>query len=232
MAGAEEFASMRAQLEAGGVKVTTGSSQQAAERYVHEVMFVRDPADNPLEIFHGPRVDPHRPFHPARPRHGRFLTGDGGVGHMILRNKGLDEAYAFYRLLGMRGGVEYRVPLPDGNEAQVLFMHCNERDHTFAFGPPGRKSINHLMLQVDNLDDLFMTQELVQASEYPILISLGRHANDHMLSFYCQSPSGWMVEIGWGGRPATHQSEYYTRDTFGHVPAADRMGPGMSIDRE
>jgi hypothetical protein len=25
-----------------------------------------------------------------------------------------------------------------------------------------------------------------------------------------------MIEIGWGARPATHQSEYYQRDTYGH----------------
>jgi 2,3-dihydroxyethylbenzene 1,2-dioxygenase len=39
-----------------------------------------------------------------------------------------------------------------------------------------------------------------------------------MYSFYFTSPSGWMVEIGWGARVATHQSEYYQRDTYGHEP--------------
>jgi hypothetical protein len=82
---------------------------------------------------------------------------------------------------------------------------------------------------VDNLDDVFMTYELVQASKYPIMISPGRHSNDQMFSFYFASPSQWLVEIGWGGRPATHQSEYYTQDTYGHVPSS-KMGPGMSID--
>ena len=134
----------------------------------------------------------------------------------------------FYTLLGMRGGIEYQVPGPDGQRAEILFMHCNERDHTVAFGPPSKKSINHLMLEVDNLDDVFMTHELVEKSNYPILISLGKHANDHMFSFYVASPSGFMIEIGWGGRPATHQSEYYTRDTYGHV-FSKAMGPGMSL---
>jgi 2,3-dihydroxyethylbenzene 1,2-dioxygenase len=87
------------------------------------------------------------------------------------------------------------------------------------------------MLEVDNLDDVFMTHELVEKSKYPIMISLGRHANDRMFSFYFASPSGFLIEVGWGGRPATHQSEYYTRDTYGHV-FSNRMGPGMSIDKE
>jgi 2,3-dihydroxyethylbenzene 1,2-dioxygenase len=75
-----------------------------------------------------------------------------------------------------------------------------------------------------------MTHDLVKASKYPVMISLGKHANDRMFSFYVASPSGFLIEIGWGGRPATHQSEYYTRDTYGHV-FSKSMGPGMSIDK-
>ena len=31
-------------------------------------------------------------------------------------------------------------------------------------------------------------------------MTLGRHTNDHVTSFYSRSPSGFMVEYGWGGR--------------------------------
>jgi 2,3-dihydroxyethylbenzene 1,2-dioxygenase len=51
-----------------------------------------------------------------------------------------------------------------------------------------------------------------------------------MFSFYVASPSGFLIEVGWGGRPATHQSEHYTRDTYGHEFSRD-MGPGMSLDK-
>ena len=81
------------------------------------------------------------------------------------------------------------------------------------------------------LQELAQTHELVAASKYPIMISLGKHANDHMFSFYFATPSGWLIEIGCAGRPATHQSEYYTQDTYGHV-FGEQMGPGMSIDKE
>ncbi len=30
--------------------------------------------------------------------------------------------------------------------------------------------------------------------------TLGRHTNDHMTSFYANTPSGFFVEYGWGGR--------------------------------
>jgi len=231
VAGGEEFAELQKKLKDAGVKFEVGGRDLAAQRRVLEIMRLQDPAGNPIEIFHGPRIDTHKPFHPGRRMHGRFVTGDaGGVGHMIMRNAGLDAQYRFYKLLGMRGGIEYQVPTPDGQVAEILFMHCNERDHTVAFGPPSKKSINHLMLEVENIDDVFMAHDLVQESKYPVMISLGKHANDRMFSFYAASPSGFLVEIGWGGRPATHQSEFYTRDTYGHVFSRD-MGPGMSIDK-
>ncbi|MBK8957825.1 MAG: VOC family protein [Proteobacteria bacterium] len=230
VAGPQEFAALAQVLRDAGIAHEVADARRAAERRVLELMTLSDPAGNPLEIFHGPRLDPHKPFHPGRRMHGRFMTGDhGGVGHMILRHAGLDASYEFYRRLGMRGSLEYRIPTPDGGLFDILFMHCNQRDHTFAFGPPCRKSVNHLMLEVDNLDDVFMTHELVQASRYPVMISLGKHANDHMLSFYVASPSGFLIEIGYGGRPATHQSEYYVRDTYGHV-FSERMGAAMSLD--
>ncbi len=219
VAGADEFEKMQRTLEEAGVPFEVGSEELAAQRHVLEVMTLKDPADNPVEIFHGPRVDAHKPFYPSRRMFGKFVTGDGGAGHMIIRDAGLDKTYEFYSLLGMRGGIEYHFPTPDGGRAEALFMHCNDRDHTFAFGLPTPKRVNHPMLEVDNADDVYMTHDLVEASDYPVTISLGKHANDHMFSFYFKNPSGWNIEIGHGGRPATHQSEYYTRDTYGH----DRM---------
>jgi hypothetical protein len=37
-----------------------------------------------------------------------------------------------------------------------------------------------------------------------------------MFSFYCESPSGFNVEIGYGGERAKYQSQYYVTDTYGH----------------
>jgi 2,3-dihydroxybiphenyl 1,2-dioxygenase len=217
VAGVEEFDEMQHRLKTAGINFEKGSAELAAERRVLDILTLADPAGNPIEIFHGPQIDAHKPFHPSRGMFGKFVTGDGGVGHMILKNAGLESAYQFYAMLGMRGGVEYKVPTPDGNFAEILFMHCNSRDHSVAFGLPSTKNINHLMLEVDNIDDVFHSHELVQASKYPVMISLGKHANDHMFSFYFATPSEWLIEIGTSGRPATHQSEYYTRDMYGHV---------------
>lgn len=218
VAGPAEFSAMQRNLSDHQIAFELGDAAFAAKRHVLEILRLEDPAGNPLEIFHGPRVDSHMPFYPARRMYGRFVTGTGGVGHMIMGHEDLNAQYEFYRLLGMRGSLEYRIPAGSGNTLDILFMHCNERDHTLAFGLPSveGKHINHLMLEVDNLDDVYMTYELVKASSFPVMIDPGKHANDRMFSFYFQSPSGFQIEVGYGGRPATHQSEYYVRDTYGH----------------
>src|SRR5262249_50866206 len=152
------------------------------------------------------------PFLPGRRMHGRFKTGSGGIGHCIVREGDIAAAQKFYQHLGMRGGVEYKINI-GGRIVAPVFMHCNDRDHTVAFGVgPQERRINHLMVEVDNLDDVGMTYDLVREHKVPVAITPGKHSNDHMYSFYFRNPSGWMFEYGWGARNATYQSEYYTRD--------------------
>jgi 2,3-dihydroxyethylbenzene 1,2-dioxygenase len=218
VAGVEEFRGMRQQLEDAGVRIRIGTHDEAIARHVLEIMKFDDPSGNPLEIFHGPHIVANKPFYPGRRMHGGFKTGNGGLGHLILRETvGLDKTYEFYKLLGMRGGVEYKIPRPGKKDSfDILFMHCNSRDHTIAFGLPSVKRIDHLMLEFEEFDDVGLAREIVKQKDVAISIEVGKHSNDHMYSFYIVNPSGWMNELGWGGRPATHQSEYYEGDITGH----------------
>ena len=220
------FRSMQVQLSEAGLKYRVGAEDEAAERRVLELLMLSDPSGNPIEIFHGPEVQYSKPFHPGRRMHGRFKTGTGGIGHCIVREDDTAAAYRFYSLLGMRGGVEYKIRMGKRTVAPV-FMHCNDRDHSVAFGiGPQERRINHLMVEVDNLDDVGLAYDLVRKQKIPVTITPGKHSNDHMYSFYLRNPSGWMIEYGYGGRPATHQSEYYVEDVYGHRPEDGGFGPG------
>src|SRR6202050_14043 len=216
VAGGEEFGEMQHQLSAAGIKFRVGSNEEASERHVLELLKLEDPDGTPIEIFHGPHVQFSKPFHPGRRMHGRFVTGNGGMGHCILRQRDPKVAYRFYTQLGMRGGIEYKVQMGK-RVGEIVFMHCNDRDHTIAFGIPGAdRRINHLMIEVDNLDDVGMTHDLIRKNQIPVAIALGKHSNDHMYSFYFRNPSGWIWEYGFGARSATYQSEYFTEDFYGH----------------
>jgi 2,3-dihydroxyethylbenzene 1,2-dioxygenase len=216
VAGGDEFQQMQRQLSEAGIRFRVASEDEAQERRVLEVLKLTDPDGTPIEIFHGPLIDKAKPFHAGRAMHGRFKTTAGGLGHCVIRQKDPAAAYNFYSALGMRGGVEYKLRF--GKQVMApIFMHCNERDHTVAFGfGPQERRINHLMIEVDNLDDVGLTHDLVRKNKIPVHIALGKHSNDEMFSFYFRNPSGWMWEYGWGARPATFQSEYYTQDVYGH----------------
>ena len=218
VAGPQEFVETQKQLADAGIPFRVGSLAEAEERRVLEVLKLADPDGNPLEIFHGPLVQFSRPFHPGRGMHGKFVTGTGGAGHCIIRQRDSEAGQRFYQSLGMRGGVEYKFGAGE-RSVQLRFMHCNSRDHSVAWGiGGGSKRLNHIMLEVDNLDDVGLTHDLVRKAKIPVHIQLGKHSNDHMYSFYFRSPSGFMIEYGFGARPATHQSEYYTEDFYGHKP--------------
>ncbi len=226
VAGPDEFAAMQQQLTEAGIKFRVGADDEANERHVLEILKLSDPAGNPIEIFHGPEVQFVKPFHPGRRMHGRFKTGSGGMGHCIVRQEDIAAAKRFYMTLGMRGGVEYKIRMGD-RVVMPVFMHCNDRDHTVAFGVgPQKRRINHLMLEVDNFDDVGLSYDLVRKNKIPVTVLPGKHSNDHMYSFYLRNPSGWMIEYGWGGRPATYQSEYYTEDIYGHQPESG----GFNVD--
>jgi len=56
------------------------------------------------------------------------------------------------------------------------------------------------MLQCRHVDDVGSTYYLCQDQGVEISGSIGRHTNDHMMSFYLRTPSGFEVEYGWGAR--------------------------------
>lgn len=225
VAGVVEFRDMAKRLKAEGIPVRIGSNAEAAAHQVLEIMFLEDPNGVPIELFHGPLVQYDMPFHPGHRMHAGFKTAGGGFGHMMLNRRAeFDEIHAFYTLLGLRGGVEYKIPLPMMPEpVALMFLHCNTRQHTLAFGPPAEKRINHLMFEVEKMHDVGLAYDLVKHAGISVVIEPGSHANDQNYSFYFKNPSGFMNEIGWGGREPTGQSEYYQRDAFGHAPVMENM---------
>jgi 2,3-dihydroxybiphenyl 1,2-dioxygenase len=223
---------MAERLRAGGIACTAGSRAEAASRRVLGLLKLESPGGIPTEIFYGPEVHAHRPFHPGRPLFGRFRTGDAlGMGHIVLREDG--GAESFYHLLGLRGTVQYKVQLPGGLVATPLFMHCNERQHSLAFGlGPMPKRCHHLMLEYTHMPDMGIASEIARQRHVRFSMAIGTHANDGALSFYTESPSGWQVELGWGVQPPSTHVEYYTEDVWGHGVGAnlDEAGYGIGPD--
>ena len=91
--------------------------------------------------------------------------------------------------------------------------------------------MHHLMVEMFSLDDVGQSYDVALSEPDRVGVTLGRHTNDLMTSFYARTPSSFMVECGWGGRaidPATWQPSEL-RDgpsLWGHerlwLPPADR----------
>ncbi len=184
---------LAARLEANGISVRSGGRALAAERRVEDLIVFQDPIGTRLEAFHGPEITAE-PFKPGRAISG-FRTGPLGMGHAVLAVENADALFPFYRdLLGFRLSDWLEKPF------KAYFMHVNARHHSLALIETGKNDIHHVMVELYSLDDVGQGFDLAQSLEVPLGTSMGRHTNDFMTSFYSHTPSGFMVEYGWGGR--------------------------------
>jgi len=191
--------------------VTAGTCDEAAQRRVVDLVKCVDPSGIPTEIFYGHPVNP-QPFYPSRGSTG-FKTSGRGLGHILVHAPDIDASISFYRdLLGFRVTDFTTIATPLG-PLRLAFLHCNARHHSIAFiGAPGPKRLNHIMFESNALMDVGIGRDACLSATIPIAIDLGCHMNDHMVSFYLASPSGFALEYGWGAREvddATWQVEYY-----------------------
>ncbi|MBT6277583.1 MAG: 2,3-dihydroxybiphenyl 1,2-dioxygenase, partial [Chromatiales bacterium] len=195
-----ELAAFIEQLRGANVEVTECTAEMAASRRVAGLARFKDPNGIDCEVYYGAHVSFEDPFHSPRNLSG-FITGDQGIGHIVLAVDDLQDSLVFYRdVLGMRES-DFINFERGGMSLELAFLHCNPRHHTVALAAIKRpKRLMHLMVQVEELDDVGSTYNLCSDREVPIAATMGRHTNDHMVSFYMNSPSGFEIEYGWGAR--------------------------------
>jgi 2,3-dihydroxybiphenyl 1,2-dioxygenase len=207
------------QLTAAGVAVQPGTSEEAETRRVAGLIKFHDPSGIASEIFYGPLVTFDKPFQAPRPISG-FKTGEQGLGHFVLAVDDLDRSLHFYRdVLGMRISDFVRFSPAPNVMLNVAFFHCNPRHHSLAFWamPQAPKRLHHFMLQLNALDDVGSTYYLCQGQNIPITMNLGKHTNDHMVSFYLRTPSGFAIEYGWGAREVDDRTWQVQVHTAGSI---------------
>jgi 2,3-dihydroxybiphenyl 1,2-dioxygenase len=194
VAGPGDLEALVQKLEANGRPVKACDAQTAHERSVSGLATVQDPDGFAVELFYGMKSE-REPF--VSPAGHRFVTGTGGLGHVfqfVSDSSDFDEFYLDLLGFKLSDYIEF-------NGGQATFAHCSPRHHSMAYAhfpaaPPG---IQHVMVEVDDMDAVGRAWDKVQAGAAPITSTLGRHTNDEMLSFYVRSPSGFAIEFGYGG---------------------------------
>ncbi len=191
---ADGLADLVERLQAAGFATKALDGPLEARR-ASEVVCLEDPAGNAIELFHTPVLDHLAVVSPAGTS--GFVTGAGGMGHLVMLASPFDETVHFYKeLLGFRTSDIMRM-----GPAQVEFLHCNQRHHSLALGDAaGMNMLIHFMVEMATVDDVGYALDRCRDRGLEITMGLGRHANDYMTSFYVRTPSGFEVEIGSGGR--------------------------------
>lgn len=191
-------------LEEAGVAVKAGTAAELAERRVSRMLRFDDPAGNALEVFAGAELE-HRPA--ASPYGNRFVTDSLGLGHVVLPVPDDEPALRFYtEVLGFRLRDSMRMApelfgRPPGPPLWMRFLGCNPRHHSLALVPMAAEAgIVHLMIEVAALDDVGRAMDRCTRRGAPVSATLGRHANDLMVSFYVRTPGGFDIEYGTDGR--------------------------------
>ena len=210
-ANAAELEQVRNNLSTAGVPFKEGTAEQIQDRRVDELITFEDPSGNTLEAFHGAALEHRRVVSPYGHK---FVTGEQGLGHVVLSTTDDDASLRFYRdVLGFRLRDSMRLPPQmvgrpaDGKPAWLRFFGCNPRHHSLAFLPmPTPSGIVHLMIEVENSDDVGLCLDRALRKKVKMSATLGRHVNDLMLSFYMKTPGGFDIEFGCEGRQVEDES--------------------------
>lgn len=216
-----DFDAIRKKIEAAKIKTTTGTDAERKLRKVQELFWFLDPAGLRHEVFWGPIAAFERFVSPLGTR---FVSNHLGFGHAVLPTAAFENTIAFWTdVMGFAVSDILRLTLdPKAPPIRVSFMHCaNGRQHSLAFAelldPTG---CNHLMLEVDSLDEVGRALDRIEKHKVPLTLTLGRHVNDDMMSFYMRTPGGFQMEYGTGGMVmdwSTHQVFETTRGShWGH----------------
>lgn len=206
-----------AKLEAAGIAVAAGTAEEAERRRVRSLIKFRDIDGVDCEVYYGPAVAA-TPFRSPKDD-ARFVAGSQGLGHVVFMTPDLKKTMAFYiDVLGMKVS-DYVTK----GSLSLGFLHCNPRHHSLAFAQVPvtlPKRTNHFMLQLDSIDTVGRAWDKVADGAAPVLMTLGKHPNDEMVSFYMANPSQFGVEYGWGAREVDDSCwevmEYDQTSTWGH----------------
>lgn len=192
----EDFAAAIERLRQAGIAFEEGSAAGAEMRGVERYVGFHDPAGIRHEIASHCAVA-SEPFTPKFPTKG-FVTGSEGMGHIAINSPDYAACEAFFAK-ATGAGLSDHIFSPFGNaDVKVAFMHLNARHHSIAYAQfpfETPKKIDHIMIEAVDLLDVLKAQARVIAANIPITITLGEHPNDHAVSFYCTTPSGFRIEL-------------------------------------
>ncbi|WP_409431282.1 VOC family protein [Mycobacterium sp. SMC-16] len=211
----ETFEEILARVHRCGVPVTIGTDDEAALRGVERLVRIPGPNGLAQELYTRAHIDGQLSVAGKG-----FVTGEFGLGHVAVTSTRPHQMRGYYNTLLDARLSDFIDENMSGVKVKIRFLRVNRRHHSVAIAAVNRLPINpirtrvqHLNIQVAELDDLTDSYQRVRALGFDMALGVGQHTNDRELSYYAVTPSGFEWEVGWNPlvvdestwKPTTHQ---------------------------
>ncbi|MFE5286004.1 VOC family protein [Nocardia sp. NPDC056611] len=229
----EAFDRIIARVTDRGVPITEATPEQAVLRGVERLWRFAGPKGIVQEIF----TVPVTTSEPLRMISTGWVTGEAGMGHVAILSREPEAMRAYYDTVFDSRLSDYIDENISGLKMKIRFLRVNERHHSIAIAnirgvkvDPIRTRVQHINIQSATLDDMLDSFQRVTDLGFRMQWSVGQHTNDRELSYYCMTPSGFELEVGWNPivvgpelestwEPTTYQGI----SIWGHKPVADTV---------
>ncbi|MFX0579241.1 VOC family protein [Nocardia nepalensis] len=182
------------------VPIVEGAPEEAALRGVERLWRFPGPKGIVQEIFTVPVTTPE----PLRMLSSGWVTGEAGLGHVAIVSREPEAMRGYYNTVFDSRLSDYIDENVSGLKMKIRFLRVNERHHSIAIAnlrgikiDPIRTRVQHINIQSATLDDMLCAFGRVTDLGFRMAWSVGQHTNDRELSFYCVTPSGFELEVGW-----------------------------------
>ncbi|WP_040801965.1 VOC family protein [Nocardia higoensis] len=193
-----------------GVPIEEGSAEDAALRGVERLWRFPGPKGIVTEIF----TTATTTAEPLRMLCSGWVTGEAGLGHVAIVSREPESMHSYYRTLFDSRLSDFIDETISGLKMKIRFLRVNERHHSIAVAnirgvkiDPIRTRVQHVNIQSATLDDMLAAYSRVTELGFRMAWSVGQHTNDRELSFYCVTPSGFELEVGWNPIVVTPELE-------------------------
>jgi 2,3-dihydroxybiphenyl 1,2-dioxygenase len=193
-----------------GVPIAEGTTEEAALRGVERLWRFAGPKGIAQEIFTSPITTPK----PLRMVSSGFVTGEPGMGHVAITSRDPSGVHAYFNTVFDSRLSDFIDENIGGMQLKIRFLRVNERHHSVAVAnvrglpiDPIRTRVQHVNIQAATLEDMVQAYERVRNLGFEMAWSIGQHTNDRELSFYCVTPSGFELELGWNPISITPELE-------------------------
>jgi 2,3-dihydroxybiphenyl 1,2-dioxygenase len=225
-------------VRAAGLPVVEATEDEAALRGVERLWRFPGPKGVATEVFTRARTTTA----PLRMQNTAFVTGRCGMGHLAITTTRPEQLHTYWNnLLDLR--LSDRITERIGPaKLQIRFLRSGERHHSLALAnvaglpiDPIRTAVQHVNIELARLEDLLASFHRVTDLGFAMAWSVGQHTNDRELSYYCVTPSGFELEVGWKPVVITPEleatwepSHYEGISLWGHTVVGENVATVMS----